>query len=144
MRCDRAEARGVGEADEEEGRMGTTGDCSSVSGAAAAGPVRPSLPRAGGARHPWGCRAVLCSQGSIVTPTGDHPPHHTTPHARHCPCAGMAARLLALLHCKRCDRCHRSLCCAWLWPSTYFTSSPNPYHVGVLAVIEKGVFLLYC
>lgn len=57
----------------------------------------PAVPTARGRGSPsmGGCRAGAVQPG-LVTPTGDHP---TTPHARHCPCAGMAARLLSLLHC---------------------------------------------
>jgi hypothetical protein len=69
----------------------------------------PAVPTARGRGSPsmGGCRAV---QPGLVTPTGDHP---TTPHARHCPCAGMAARLLSLLHCKHWDwdrGCAQVLC----------------------------------
>lgn len=147
--CDRAEARGVGEADEEEGRMGTTGDCS-VSGASAAGPVRlsgrPYRARAGLAIHG---AAVQCCVARARDADGRPP---TTPHARHCPCAGMAARLLSLLHCNAGTGtvgvrkfsvlavtggaivlCAVRGSSSSLWdkyrarPSTYFTSSPNPY-----------------
>ena len=107
---------------------------------------RPYRARAGLAIHG---AAVQCCVARARDADGRPP---TTPHARHCPCAGMAARLLSLLHCNAGTGtvgvrkfsvlavtggsivlCAVRGSSSSLWdkyrarPSTYFTSSPNPY-----------------